>query len=254
MTQSKKASFPNQQGERLAARIDLPKKSEIKAFALFAHCFTCTKDIKAAVNLSRALCSRGIAVMRFDFPGLGESEGEFTQTNFSSNVQDLISAASYLEREYQAPDMLIGHSLGGTAMIKAAVSIPSAKALVTINTPSDPGYVKHHFEDELDVISSSGEARVTLMSNEVTMTRQFVDDVERTDISDELIRLNRALLVLHAPMDKIVSIDNAAAIFQQARHPKSFVSLDDADHLLSRREDADYAGALIATWVSKYLK
>lgn len=251
---SKKTFFQNNKGERLAARIDLPKDSTYSAFALFAHCFTCTKDIKAAVNLARALCTQGIAVMRFDFPGLGESEGDFTETNFSSNVQDLIAAAAFLEQEYVGPKLLIGHSLGGAAVIKAAASIASSKAVVTINTPAAPKRVVEHFQDERDAIVKNGSAQVTLMAHEVTMTKQFVADVESTGIANEIAQLGRALLVMHAPQDKIVNIDNAGLIFQQARHPKSFVSLDDADHLLSKREDAAYAAAVIAVWASRYLK
>lgn len=249
-----KTWFQNPAGERLAARLDLPAGGDYRAFALYAHCFTCTKDIKAAVNLSRCLSSQGIAVMRFDFPGLGDSEGDFSDTNFSSNVQDLLAAANWLREHHQGPRLLIGHSLGGAAAIKVAPQLPEVRAVATIGTPLHPGEVVRHFGAQRETIASEGEAEVNVMANTVTVKQQFVDDVARVDVLDELRNLGRALLVMHSPRDEVVNIEQAGLIFQQARHPKSFVSLDDADHLLSRREDADYAGRVIAAWAGRYLE
>lgn len=248
-----KATFFNQAGERLAARLDMPADGNYRAFALYAHCFTCTKDIKAAVNLCRALRSQGIAVMRFDFPGLGDSEGDFSETNFSSNVQDLLAAAAWLRDNHQAPQLLIGHSLGGAAAIKVAPQLPEVRAVVTIGTPLSPEHVVSHFGEDRETIDAEGEADVQIMANVVKVKKQFVDDVVRVDVLDELRNLGRALLVMHSPRDEVVGIDHAGLIFQQARHPKSFVSLDTADHLLNRREDAEYAGQVIAAWAGRYL-
>jgi len=251
---TQKMFFQNAMGQRLAGRVDLPKGDRYGAVAIFAHCFTCTKDIKAAVHLSRALTGHGFAVLRFDFPGLGESEGDFTETNFTSNVEDLIAAAAFAAEKLLPPSLLIGHSLGGAAAIKAAPRIASVNAVATIGTPFDPGHVLSHFEQQRDVIASEGAAQVSLLANEVTMTQQFVDDVERSDILDEIRSLSKALLVMHAPGDRVVGIEHAAQIFQHARHPKSFFSLGDADHLLSKKSDAEYAGNVIAAWARKYVE
>ncbi len=250
---TQKVFFQNAMGQRLAGRIDMPDDDAFHAVAIFAHCFTCTKDIKAAVFLSRTLTEHGYAVLRFDFPGLGESEGDFTETNFTSNVEDLIAATAFISDRLAPPQLLIGHSLGGAAVIKVAPRIASVVAVATIGTPFDPGHVLSHFEHQRDVIANEGAAQVSLLANEVTMTRQFVEDVERSDILTEIRSLNKALLVLHAPGDKVVGIEHAAQIFQHARHPKSFLSLDDADHLLSRKMDAEYAASLIAAWAGKYI-
>jgi alpha/beta superfamily hydrolase len=247
---TKRLHLKNAQGEKLSARLDLPEQDKPRAYALFAHCFTCSKDHKAPVYISKALTQSGIAVLRFDFTGLGESGGEFTETNFTSNVQDLLCAAEFLRENYQAPALLMGHSLGGTAVLKAALKIPSAKAVVTIATPFDPAHVLTHFD--VEEIEQKGEAEVELIGNKVKITKQFIDDVKQHSIEEDLQRLNTALLVMHAPLDKIVSIENATFIFRAARHPKSFISLDDADHLLTSRKDAAYVGSLIAVWAKKY--
>lgn len=249
-----KAHFLNPAGERLAARLDIPADGQYRAFALYAHCFTCTKDIKAAVNLCRSLRNQGIAVMRFDFPGLGDSEGDFSDTNFSSNVQDLLAAAGWLRENYQGPQLLIGHSLGGAAAIKVAPQLPEVKAVVTIGTPLRPGHVVSHFGEGKETIDSEGEAEVQVMANVVTVKKQFVEDVAQVDVLGELRNLGCALLVMHSPRDEIVNIEQAGMIFQHARHPKSFISLDTADHLLNRREDAEYAGQVIGAWVGRYLQ
>lgn len=251
MTAARKIEFPGASGSTLAARLDMPL--EPNAFALFAHCFTCGKDIFAAARIAEGLTARGIAVLRFDFTGIGSSEGEFANTNFSSNVQDLISAADYLRQEFSAPALLIGHSLGGAAVLAAAPHIAEAAAVVTIGAPSSASHVLHNFAGSLDEIRTNGAATVTLAGRQFVIAKQFVDDVSNQNFLDGIARMRKALLVCHAPRDEYVAIDNATAIFSAARHPKSFVSLDTADHLLRKREDAVYVADLIAAWSSRYL-
>lgn len=249
----KKVTFANQGGDLLGGRLDLPPGGAPEAYALFAHCFTCTKDSKAAAYISRALTDKNIAVFRFDFTGLGESSGDFAETSFTSNVEDLVAAADFMETAYEGPQVLIGHSLGGAAVIRAAAQINSARAVVTIGSPSDPGHVMQHIEGYRDEIESRGSAAVSIAGRQFRINKEFLDDLKQNRMTDAVRDLNRALLVLHAPLDDTVGIDNAARIFKTARHPKSFVSLADADHLLSRPEDARYAGALIAAWADKYI-
>lgn len=249
----KRLKFSNADGEKLAARLDLPLDGEPKAYALFAHCFTCSKNLKAIGNISRALTREGIAVLRFDFTGLGESEGDFADTNFSSNVDDLIAAADFLESEYQAPQLLIGHSLGGAAVVQAAAKISSVEAVTTINSPCHPADVMKLLDSAQDEIEEMGEAEVVLAGRKFTIRKQFLDDLEETRMKETIENLRKALLILHSPVDNIVGIDNAADIFQAAKHPKSFVSLDDADHLLSEEEDSLYAGTVIAAWARRYI-
>lgn len=249
----KKVTFANQGGDLLGGRLDLPPGGAPEAYALFAHCFTCTKDSKAAAYISRALTDKNIAVFRFDFTGLGESSGDFAETSFTSNVEDLVAAADFMEAAYEGPQVLIGHSLGGAAVIRAAAQINSARAVVTIGSPSDPGHVMQHIEGYRDEIESRGSAAVSIAGRQFRINKEFLDDLKQNRMTDAVRDLNRALLVLHAPLDDTVGIDNAARIFKTARHPKSFVSLADADHLLSRPEDARYAGALIAAWADKYI-
>lgn len=244
--------FTGHDGSTLAARLDLPV-GKPSAYALFAHCFTCSKDIPAARRIAQRLAALGIAVLRFDFTGLGHSKGEFGNTNFSSNVQDLLRAADYLRQEHQAPSLLIGHSLGGAAILAAATHVPEAKAVISIGAPSDPAHVAHNFGDFVDTIENDGEAQVQLGGREFTIKKQFLTDISETSLEAQLKTLKKALLVLHAPLDETVGINNAAEIFQAAKHPKSFITLDDADHLLTRAEDAEYAAELIATWVQKYI-
>lgn len=250
---SERVSFLNARGFRLAARLDLPSRHTPKAFGIFAHCFTCSKEFKAAVNICKTLARAGIGILRFDFTGLGESEGEFSDTNLTSNIDDVMSAVRFLETHYAAPQILIGHSFGGIAMLKAAHAIPSSVAVVTIAAPSDPKHVLTHFGESRTRIEGEGSAEVQVLGHRVRIKRQFIDDVMTLDVHKDLRDLNKALLILHAPGDEVISIDHAAQLFAHARHPKSFVTLDSADHLLSDRSDAAYAGALIATWVSRYL-
>ncbi|MEJ2098471.1 MAG: alpha/beta fold hydrolase [Desulfobacterales bacterium] len=251
--QLKKLEFKNKDGQTLAARLDLPVDGKPAAFALFAHCFTCSKNTKAIAHISRALTREGIAVLRFDFTGLGESEGDFADTNFSSNVDDLVTAAEFLKSGYQAPKILIGHSLGGAAVIQAADRIPSSKAVVTIAAPADPRHLTHALGSVTQTIERQGEAEVSLAGRTFKLKKQFLDDLQFINMKETLKNLNKALLVLHSPVDETVAIDNAAQIFQAARHPKSFVSLDKADHLLSNPDDSLYAGSVIAAWALRYI-
>ncbi len=249
---SLKVKFPGSLGHSLAARLDTPNTFP-RAWAIFAHCFTCSKDSKAAAYIARALVEAGFGVLRFDFTGLGGSDGDFANTHFSSNVGDLVSAADWLRSQHGAPALLIGHSLGGAAVLAAAHRITDARAVVTLGAPYAPAHVKHQFGEGLALIESNGEARVTLAGREFTLRREFLEDVASQPQAERIHALRRPLLVLHAPGDTIVGIDNARRIFEQALHPKSFVSLDDADHLLNRQSDATYAAGLIAAWARRYL-
>jgi uncharacterized OsmC-like protein/pimeloyl-ACP methyl ester carboxylesterase len=245
--------FPNARGEHLAALLDRPAGAPV-AFALFAHCFTCGKDILAAKRIAEGLTGRGIAVLRFDFTGLGGSGGEFANTTFSSNVADLVAAASHLRKMYRAPAILIGHSLGGAAVLAAASEIPEARAVVTIGAPVDPGHVTGLFKDHVDTIHAQGEVEVALAGRPFRIRKEFLDDVSERKLEGCLANLRKALLVLHSPTDNIVGIENASAIFVAAKHPKSFVSLAGADHLLSKRTDAVYVAEVIAAWSERYLE
>ncbi|MDJ0905197.1 MAG: bifunctional alpha/beta hydrolase/OsmC family protein, partial [Woeseiaceae bacterium] len=250
--QNIKVQFENAEGRQLSGTLDMPK-TPVAAYALFAHCFTCTHNLKAATNISRSLTDAGIAVLRFDFTGLGRSEGEFADTNFSSNVADLLAAVRFLENEYAAPSILLGHSLGGTAVLQAAASVPSAVAVATIGSPADPAHVQHLFGDARDELESSGQADVNIGGRPFTVKKQFLDDLEQHDLYAAVGKLRKALLIMHAPLDEIVEIDNAATLYAAAKHPKSFASLDRADHLLSNNADSLYAGRLLAAWASRYL-
>jgi len=245
-------SFPGASGATLAARLDMPPAAAPIAYALFAHCFTCSKDTKAATFVSAALAERGIAVLRFDFTGLGGSGGDFASTNFSSNVEDLVAAAAYLRQHYRAPAILVGHSLGGTAVLAAARRVPEAVAVATIGSPFDPAHVLHLIKDTA-AVERDGEAEVDIGGRPFRIRRQFLEDISGSKLGDGIARMGKALLVMHSPRDTIVGIDNATHIFSAARHSKSFVSLDPADHLLSQREDALYAGAILAAWAVRYL-
>jgi putative redox protein len=245
-------TFPGHAGHPLAARLDRPEGPHL-ATAVLAHCFTCGKDIVAARRIAARLCAMGIAVLRFDFTGLGHSGGEFANTSFTSNVDDLLAAAEALAARGMAPGLLIGHSLGGAAVLRAAPGIDSVKAVVTIGAPFDPAHVTRNFAEALDTIARDGMAEVKLGDKTVRIGRSFVEDVRADRIEPALAQMKQALLILHAPRDEVVGIDNATRIFTAARHPKSFVTLDDADHLLSRPEDADYAAGVIAAWAARYL-
>ena len=249
---TEKLEFPGASGATLAARLDSPDTPP-RAYALFAHCFTCTKDIFAASRIAAALAAQGIGVLRFDFTGLGHSEGEFANTNFSSNVADLLKAADFLRETRQAPKILVGHSLGGAAVLAAAPEIPEAVAVVTIAAPSAPAHVQHLFHGALDEIAAEGEAEVEIAGRPFKVKRQFLEDISQPHLSEALARLKKALLVFHAPRDQTVGIENAGEIFAAAKHPKSFISLDDADHLLSRRSDATYVAEVLSAWAGRYL-
>jgi putative redox protein len=250
--QSQRQEFIGAHGHKLAARLDGPD-GEVKAYALFAHCFTCGKDVFAASRVAQALTEHGIAVLRFDFTGLGASEGEFANTNFSSNLADLVAAADFMRQTYQAPQLLIGHSLGGAAVLASADQMPEVKAVVTIAAPSDPVSVTGMFSQHLDQIARDGEALVQLAGRPFRIQQQFVEDAGGHNLKLKIAALRRALLVMHAPGDDTVGISNAMEIFTAAKHPKSFVSLDSADHLLTRREDAVYVANVIAVWADRYL-
>ncbi|MEO7495745.1 MAG: alpha/beta hydrolase [Massilia sp.] len=244
--------FPGANGHKLAARLDAPD-GPVKSYALFAHCFTCGKDVLGASRIAHGLSEHGIGVLRFDFTGLGASEGDFADTNFSSNVADLVAAAGFMRAQLQAPSLLIGHSLGGAAVLAAAGDIPEARAVVTIAAPSEPAKVNAMFGDSLAAIHQEGEAEVQLAGRPFTIKRQFVVDAAAHKLTDKIAHLQRALLVMHSPLDTTVDVSNAVAIFGAAKHPKSFVSLDDADHLLTGREDGKYVAGLIAAWSSRYV-
>ena len=248
---SKAVSFPSSKGHALAARLEQPA-GEPRAWAIFAHCFTCSKDSKAAAYISQALAGRGIAVLRFDFTGLGMSGGEFAESNFSSNIDDLAYAAKFLKENYRPVDILIGHSLGGAAVIAAAARVAEARAVATIGAPYEPAHVSHLINAQ-DILRD-GEAQVDIGGRPFRIRKQFLDDLTRHDSAKTIAALGKALLVMHSPRDRIVGIDNAAKIFTAAKHPKSFVSLDDADHLLSRSGDAGYAAEVLAAWSSRFLK
>ncbi|WP_170428124.1 bifunctional alpha/beta hydrolase/OsmC family protein [Ruegeria arenilitoris] len=250
---TERITFAGHDGNQLAARLDLPD-GPVLATALFAHCFTCSKDIPAARRIAARLAAMGIAVLRFDFTGLGHSGGEFANTTFTSNVEDLIAAAQYLAGRNMAPALLIGHSLGGAAVLRARAGIPSVNAVVTLGAPADPGHVSHHFEGALPEIEQAGSAEVMLGGRPFRIGKAFVDDISETALLPAIAELKAALLILHAPRDETVSIENASTIFLAAKHPKSFVTLDDADHLITRASDAEYAADVIAAWVKRYVK
>ena len=246
-------SFENRAGHKLAARLELSADGEARAFVLFAHCFTCSKDLKAARNIARALSQEGLGVLRFDFTGLGQSEGAFEDTHFSANVEDLLDAAQFLNDEYEPPQLLVGHSLGGAAVLMAASKLKSVKAVATLGAPAEPVHVTHLLGEGAAKIRDQGVAEVNIGGRSFRVKRAFLEDLERTTLRDIIADLRKALLVLHSPTDNTVSVDNARDIFSAAKHPKSYASLNNADHLLSREEDSRYAGKLIAAWATRYL-
>lgn len=245
--------FPNREGYNLYARLELPPHEKPYTCAVFAHCFTCSSSLRPVINIARALTQKGIAVLRFDFTGLGRSEGDFSETTFSTNVADLLSAAEYMEEHFQVPELLIGHSLGGAAVLQAAHYLPNVKAVATIGAPAQPEHVKKQFRDQLDEILEEGEQVVELAGRRFKIRKEFVQDLERYRAEEKIKQLKRALLVLHSPVDRVVGIDNAREIYDNALHPKSFVSLDDADHLLMQDKDSLYAAEMIAAWSQRYL-
>ncbi len=249
---SETVRFRNRDGRELAGVIERPLATP-RAIAIFAHCFTCTKNLRAAREISAALAGRDIATLRFDFTGLGQSDGEFSETNFSSNVSDLVDAAEWLTTRGETPTLLVGHSLGGTAVLQAAAALPNVRAVVTIGSPAKPEHVARLFRGQRDAIERDGEAEVLLAGRPFRIRRQFVDDLEASGLPDSVASLGKALLIMHSPLDTIVSIDNASELYVAARHPKSFVSLDRADHLLSDPADARYAADVLSAWAERYL-
>lgn len=247
-----KISFFNQNQEQLAARLELPEGPPL-GFAIFAHCFTCNKNLSAVRNIGKALTDNGIAVFRFDFTGLGESEGDFANTNFSSNVEDLIAAANYLERYHEAPQILIGHSLGGAAVLFASAKLPSIKAVATLGAPAHPKHVSHLFGEYLHEIKKIGEAELVLGGRNFKIKQQFLEDIKNQKVEEVTKNLGASLMVMHSPIDETVGIENAALIYKTAKHPKNFISLDKADHLLSNKNDSIFVGTMIANWAKRYL-
>lgn len=246
--------FPNDAGRQLTGYLQRPMSGPVRAWALFAHCFTCTGNLPAARHIATALAQAGFGVLRFDFTGLGESEGDFADTDFSSNVADILRAAAYLANNRAAPTLLVGHSLGGTAMLQAARSLPAVRAVATIGAPADAAHLARLFGSQLERIEAEGEAQVHLAGRPFRIRRQFLQDIREQDMPGSLAKLGKALLIMHSPLDTVVDIENAGRLFQAARHPKSFVSLDRADHMLGKPADSRYAAGVIAAWASHYLQ
>lgn len=253
MVESKKIEFVNDRGSHLEGVLEVPTNG-VNNYALYAHCFTCTMATRAAVRITRTLAERGIATLRFDFSGLGRSGGDFSDTTFSSDIADIIAAMEFLRQNYQAPELLIGHSLGGAAVLGAASNLAEIKAVATIGAPSEPSHVAHLFEGEIDKILMMGSASINLGGKRVEISRQFVEDIQNYDLKTKVANIGKALLILHSPTDSIVGIDNAQAHYLNAKHPKSFVSLAGSDHLLTKAADGDYVGQVIAAWSSRYLE
>jgi len=253
MRKSIKVQFPGASGEQLAARLEVPTRGA-RAYALFAHCFTCSKDLKSVGWITRSLVARGIGVLRFDFTGLGESEGDFADTNFSSNIDDLVAAADWLRENHEAPALLIGHSLGGAAVLAGAHRVPESVAVATIAAPSDPAHLKSLLTSGSSELEERGEAEIQLAGRPFKIRSQLLEDLDGQKLPDAISGLERALLIFHSPTDETVGIDHARRIYKAARHPKSFISLDGADHLLLKREsDARYVGEVLASWAGRYL-
>lgn len=246
--------FGNNNGDELTGFLDLPTTQKVHNYVLFAHCFTCNKNFLAVRNISRALTAKGFGVLRFDFTGLGESEGDFADSNFSGNVDDLLSAAKFLETNYEAPTLLIGHSLGGAAVIFAASELSYVQAIATIGTPANLKHVTHLIKDEIKTINTLGSARVNIGGRPFRIKKQFLDDLETLKLSSIISKLKKSILILHSPQDSTVEIKNAEKLYVAARHPKSFISLDGADHLLTRRVDSSYVGEIIGSWAVRYIK
>ena len=252
MSKRIKLEFPGTDGLMVAGLLEAPDTNP-HSFALFAHCFTCGKDVVSASRIARALVARGYAVLRFDFTGLGNSDGDFANSNFSSNINDLVLAADFLRQNYRAPSLLIGHSLGGAAVLAAAHAMDEVKGVVTIGAPADPQHVVKQFACDIDAINQAGVAEVQLAGRSFTIKKQFLDDLADQYLSEKIASLKKALLVFHSPVDATVSISEAEKIYRSAKHPKSFVSLDDADHLLTKARDAEYVATTIAAWASRYI-
>lgn len=251
---TRKVFFTNHSGDKLSGLLDFPLSQKPKAYALFAHCFTCSKDLKAVSNISRGLTDHNIAVLRFDFTGLGQSQGDFAKTGFGSNLMDLLAAYNYLKAEHgHPPQLLIGHSLGGSAALHVAHRMPAVRAVVSIGAPFEPSHVQHLLGDKIQELKDKGQVEVSIGERPFVLGRQFLEDLEASTAREDIHNLNKALLVLHSPQDAVVPITNATEIYQAAMHPKSFVTLDGADHLLSKAADSYYAGSIISAWAERYL-
>lgn len=250
---SEKLTFKNSDDLELSARLELPIDRKPLGYALFAHCFTCNKNLRAISHITNALTRNGYGVLKFDFTGLGESEGDFADTNFSSNIQDLVCAAQYLTDNYSAPKLIVGHSLGGAASLFAASVIDSIQAVATIGAPSSPNHVRHLFESDIEQIELNGSAKILLAGRPFEVKKQFIDDISSQNMKNVVSKLGKALLIMHSPQDETVGVNNAAELYEYARHPKSFISLDGADHLLSNAADSEYAGKVISSWVARYV-
>lgn len=253
MMATEKLVFKNEQGLELSARLDHPDEGQAQAYAIFAHGFTAGKNNLATSRISRALTKEYIAVLRFDFTGLGSSEGDFSETTFSTNICDLVFAAKYLRDHYEAPKLLIGHSLGGAAVIAASPLIPEVRAIATIGAPSSPSHVSHLFTEHLEEIKSEGKSYINIADNHVPISREFLEDIEQHNLEGILKNLNKAILVFHSPVDMTVNINHAGILYKAARHPKSFISLDRADHMLTDREDTEYVATVLAAWTKRYI-
>lgn len=250
---SQKISFDNNEGKKLSGIIDFPLIGQPKCYTIFAHCFTCSKNLKAVDNIAAALTQTGIAVLRFDFTGLGQSEGDFEETNFSSNLSDLKDAYDFLSKNYQPPKIMIGHSLGGAAVLHVSSKLQEVQAVVTIGAPADPEHVKRLFKDSQQSIEDTGVAEVNIGGRPFKIKKQLLDDLSEKNSKEVIHELDRALLILHSPQDNIVGIENAAEIYDAAMHPKSFISLDGADHLMSKSGDSEYVGSIISPWAKRYV-
>ena len=251
---SQKVHFTNRNGYELSARLELPMSPKPGAYAIFAHVFTGNKNLIAARHISRALNMEGIAVLRFDFTGLGDSEGDFADTNFTSNVDDLIAAADFLTENYEAPTLIVGHSLGGAASLFAGAAIDSIQAIATVGAPAEPEHVTHLLQGKIEEIEAEGKATISLAGRTFTIKKQFLDDLRSYKLEDAIKGMSKAIMVLHSPQDRVVEIDNAAKIYKAAQHPKSFVTLNGADHMLTNKNDAYYTGNVIASWAKRYIK
>ena len=249
-----KVSFQNSAGENLSGRIDFPLVSKPTAYVLFAHCFTCSKNLKSVERISEAFTQLGMAILRFDFTGLGQSEGDFSDTNFSSNLSDLKDAYDFLDANYVAPSIIVGHSLGGAAVLHIAGELPKVQAVATVGAPADPTHVAHLLSSGRQELEEKGEAEVNIGGRPFRMKKQFLEDLESREGKDPISNLGKPLLILHSPQDSIVGIENAQDIYVNAKHPKSFVSLDGADHLMTREADAKYVGSMIANWANRYVE
>ncbi|MBX2816966.1 MAG: alpha/beta fold hydrolase [Saprospiraceae bacterium] len=250
---TERISFTNHEGHELAARLEVPADQDPLAYAVFAHCFTCNKNLPAATNISRTLASAGIAVLRFDFTGLGQSEGEFAKTNFSTNITDIIAAYQYLQEQHEAPQLMVGHSLGGAAVVFAAAQLPEVRGVAIVGSPSEPAHVTHLMDEALEDIGARGFAEVVIAGRNFRIESHFIESLKGKDIGDIVRDWRKAFLIMHSPIDNVVGIENAANYYRKALHPKSFVSLDGADHILTKKEDADYVGNVIASWATRYL-